>query len=80
MELTIIAFGIARDILGGKEITYQLTPPFTVRHLLDSLQTDYPKIEGLASIKVAINSQYVGDENTISSDDEIVLIPPVSGG
>ncbi len=80
MEFTIIAFGIARDILGSKKIQYLLDEPYTVQHLLQSLQDTYPQIEDLASIKVAINSDYAITDQTIKPSDEIVLIPPVSGG
>jgi len=80
MEFTIIAFGIARDILGSKKVQCQLDEPHTVQHLLQSLQNTYPQIEDLASIKVAVNSEYALLDQTIRPSDEIVLIPPVSGG
>jgi len=80
MQLTLIAFGIARDILGGKQVEFELGEPYTVTHLLEALQQQYPQINGLKSIKVAVNSEYANNDQLLKTEDEIVLIPPVSGG
>ena len=80
MKLQLIAFGIARDILGGRKISYEVPEPATVGTLLSKLSRDYPQIEGLASIRVAVNEAYAEAEHPLSPSDEIVLIPPVSGG
>jgi molybdopterin synthase catalytic subunit len=36
--------------------------------------------EALASIAVAVNQEYAGAETVLRSDDEVALLPPVSGG
>ena len=79
-SLTLIAFGITKDILGGREVFYELAGPATVQDLLNSLEANYPKLNGLASLKVGVNGEYAQPETPISAADEIVLIPPVSGG
>jgi molybdopterin converting factor subunit 1 len=80
MQLTLIAFGITKDILGGREVAFELSEPATVASLLDQLQANYPDIQGLASLKVAVNSEYAQPDTPIQPSDEVVLIPPVSGG
>ncbi|MBL7863400.1 MAG: MoaD/ThiS family protein [Cyclobacteriaceae bacterium] len=78
MKVRIKAYGIARDITGGTldlEFDGQ-----TVAHLRKSLYERYPALSGLASMMVAVNQQYAGNEVALHADDEIVLIPPVSGG
>jgi molybdopterin converting factor small subunit len=80
MQLTLIAFGITKDILGGREVAFELPEPATVGHLLERLQAAHPDIQGLASLKVAVNSEYASPDTAIHPRDEVVLIPPVSGG
>ena len=80
MNITLIAFGIAKDILGGRQVRYELPKQASVQDLLEDLGRKYPRLEDLASLKVAINSEYAEPHQLISETDEIVLIPPVSGG
>lgn len=80
MKLKIAAYGIARDILGGNEIEYETSESITPDALLDSLRQDYPDFAKLNSLLIAINSEYAKPDQAISADDEVVLIPPVSGG
>lgn len=80
MKITLVAFGIAKDILGKKEVEYELSGPSTVGGLLDQLRNEFPDFQRLTSLRVAVNSDYARNEAIISSNDEVVLIPPVSGG
>ena len=80
MNVTLIAFGIAKEILGGRQINYELPSTASVKDLLEDLASKYPRLEHLASLKVAVNSEYAEMDQQISETDEIVLIPPVSGG
>jgi molybdopterin synthase sulfur carrier subunit len=40
----------------------------------------YPELAKLQSLAVAVNGAYAQNEAHISAEDEVVLIPPVSGG
>lgn len=80
MQLNILLFGIARDIMGGRSLEYKVAPEAKVSDLLQSLQKDYPKLEGLASLKIAVNNEYVENDYVLQPTDEVVVIPPVSGG
>lgn len=80
MKIKLLAFGITKDILGSRQVSYELPEPATVGHLLQDLEQKYPRLQGLASLKVAVNSDYAGPDVSISPADEVVLIPPVSGG
>ena len=78
MKIRIKAFGMAREILGGTtEIDFE---GITVKDLRDELHALYPALKSLASIMVAVNQQYAPDDIHLNATDEIVLIPPVSGG
>ncbi len=80
MTYRLIAFGIARDILGGKSHEITTDAPLTVQGMLDKLKDQYPEFEKLASLKVAVNTEYAAHDLVMEPEDEIVLIPPVSGG
>jgi sulfur-carrier protein len=73
------AFGITKDILGGRETVVELEGQ-TVAALRAELLKKYPSLEGLRSLFIAVNHSYAEDNNSIAETDEIALIPPVSGG
>ena len=80
MQITIQAFGIARDILGTASLPLSVDDGVTVKAVKDSLLSQFPDFAKLASLRVAVNTEYADDDTPIHANDEIVLIPPVSGG
>ena len=79
MKHTIKPFGIAREIMGGREIRLE-TAGGTVGELRNELVATYPRLRDLRSLFIAVNLAYVNDDVVLSETDEIALIPPVSGG
>ncbi len=79
MTIEITAFGIAKDILKSKKLTVSITEQ-TIGGLRRQLIKDFPDFEKLRSLKFAVNTDYVSDEFQLKDNDEVVLIPPVSGG
>lgn len=80
MQVNILAFGIAKDIVRGSQLQLELPAGATVADLKERLCARFPDFERLASLRVAVNSEYVENSRTLAEQDEIVLIPPVSGG
>jgi molybdopterin converting factor subunit 1 len=81
MHITIRAFGIARDILNSRKMAYELdSDRHTIADLKTILQGQYSDFEKLAKLSFAVNEEYVDDSYLLQEDDEVVLIPPVSGG
>mgnify|MGYP006284392115 CR=1 FL=1 len=80
MTIRLLAFGIARDILGGAETTIDLPDDATVETLRAQLYAAYPELTKLRSLAIARNNQYANENEVITAQDEVVLIPPVSGG
>jgi len=56
------------------------TSSLNVRGLKDQLSTAYPDFKKLRSLALAVNEEYVADELELNHGDQIVIIPPVSGG
>lgn len=80
MNIEVIAFGIAKDILAGSSVILELENAKTVGQLKARLQEDYPAFKKLRSLSIAVNEEYRPDDFEISPQDEVVIIPPVSGG
>ena len=80
MNIEVIAFGIAKDILKSKSVSLSLEEGSSVGKARQTLVDQYPQFETLASLQLAVNAEYVEDEYVLQENDEVVLIPPVSGG
>ena len=75
----VLAFGITRQLLGGKEAEIDVDGN-TVRDLRQALASKFPELNGLQSLYIAVNSGYSEEDQVLTPGDEIALIPPVSGG
>ncbi|PSL49800.1 molybdopterin synthase sulfur carrier subunit [Chitinophaga niastensis] len=77
--MSVLLFGVAKDIAGVPviDIPEHITD---VAALKAWLYNSYPALQQLKSLMIAVNREYAGDGQLISSDDEIAVIPPVSGG
>lgn len=80
MKVNILAFGIAKEIVGSSSIEIELNEGGDVKNLKELLEEKFPRFRQLASFMIAVNDSYANEKNPIKSGDEIAIIPPVSGG
>jgi molybdopterin converting factor subunit 1 len=80
MVITVLAFGITSEILGSREVTLELPTGCSVEDLKETLLENYPDFSVKTSFQVAVNHVMASGAQIISENDEIALIPPVSGG
>ena len=80
MKIELLAFGIAKDIVAGNSTVLEIADGLTVGGLKEKLFEEYPAFKKLKSLSIAVNAEYRSDDFPLSTEDEIVLIPPVSGG
>ncbi|MDB4538955.1 MoaD/ThiS family protein [Saprospiraceae bacterium] len=80
MTINILAFGIAKDIINGSTLGLEIQNGTTVGDLKMELIAQFPDFEKLRSLVIAVNEEYQEDGFILSEKDEIVIIPPVSGG
>ncbi len=80
MKINILAFGIAKEIVGGQQLSLEVKEGTSVQALKAQLTETYPDFTKLKSLKLAVNGEYVADDLVIGARDEVVIIPPVSGG
>lgn len=80
MTIQVLAFGIVRDIVGGSSLSIELPEQATAADLQILLKEKYPPLSRLASVLVAVNAEYSQGDTPLKEQDEVALIPPVSGG
>lgn len=81
MKIQVKAFGIARDIFSNDELVFEIPQgKATVQDLKSALIVEFPEFEKLTKFSIAVNQEYREDDFVINHNDEVVIIPPVSGG
>lgn len=80
MQINILAFGIAKDIISGSQLKMDVPENATVAEVRDQLYQRFPEFKNLASLRIAVNTEYAEMNQVVRENDELVLIPPVSGG
>ena len=81
MKLRVLYFGILRERLGRREETRELADGSTVKDLVaDLCASENIFALGAASIRFAVNREYVGEAHALADGDEVAVIPPVAGG
>jgi molybdopterin converting factor subunit 1 len=81
MTVRVKFFAILRERAGAAELSKELSEGSTVADLWRELQKDYPKL-AVPGIRLlyAVNQSYVAADYCLREQDEVVFIPPVSGG
>ena len=81
MKVKVKLFAILRQRAGTAEITKEIQEGSTVADLWAAVQQDYPKL-AVPGIRLlyAVNQDYVSPDRVLRNSDEVVFVPPVSGG
>ncbi len=81
MKVRVKFFAILRERVGAAAATKEIIEGSSVGQLWQALQQDYPKL-AVPGIRLlyAVNQNYVGPDHVLQDGDEVVFIPPVSGG
>ncbi len=80
MILKLTAFGIAKDILGKRQLEWEISDKSDIANLKKSLLEKYPAFADLANLSFAVGEEYRDDDFSLSENVEVVIIPPVAGG
>jgi molybdopterin synthase catalytic subunit len=81
MHVRVLFFGMLKDLVGKSSDSIEVREDATVDDVLAYYASQAPRMrESLASLAVAVNQQYAGAETKLKPDDEVALLPPVSGG
>jgi MoaE-MoaD fusion protein len=81
MRVHLLFFGILKDVAGRSGRDLELPDGATVREMLARCAAEIPSVKAsLPSLAIAVNQQYAQAETELKHDDEVALLPPVSGG
>lgn len=80
MKIKLIAYGIAKDILKTKEKIWEIGNQETIASFKKNLMNEYPSFSNLTKLSFAVGEEYREDSFVLNEGDEVVIIPPVSGG
>ena len=81
MKVTVKYFAVCRQMLNRDEEDMELPEGAILQDVLDRLKGEKPEISGLfETMQMSVNWQYADYETKLSDNDEVALIPPVTGG
>jgi molybdopterin converting factor subunit 1 len=81
MQVTVLFFGMLKDLAGRGRESLSLSDNATLSDVLHHYDEQIPRLKDFAaSIAMSVNQEYVGPDTKLNPGDEIALLPPVSGG
>ena len=80
MKITVLLFGIIKDVIGENALKLDLEKAISVGQLKQVLFKKYKNLYRYDNFSVAVNEEYADADYILQSNDVVALIPPVSGG
>ncbi len=80
MNITVKFFALGRELIGKSALTLDVEEGTSVEHVLTRLQAEHPNFAKLPSFVTAVNTRYADKTIVLKNNDELAIIPPVSGG
>jgi len=81
MQIRVLFFGLLKDVAGMAHDSVSLPEGSTLADLLVYYEARIPRLKALLpSLALSVNQQYASVDVALSANDEIALLPPVSGG
>lgn len=80
IKVSVYAFGVSKDIIGKKQFEMSIPEDSSVSEFKQLIVDQYPRFRDITGFHIAIGDEYARDEDSISNDDQLSILPPVSGG
>jgi len=81
MRVRVLFFGVLKDLVGSTGESLELQDGATVADVLTHYEAQVPRIrELLPAVALSVNQHYSGPGAVLGDNDEVALLPPVSGG
>lgn len=81
VQVTVKLFAAYQEAYGVSELTLVFPQGSTVADVCDRLLSEHPELEQWRDLtRFGINLNFVEPDMPLQEGDEVVLIPPVSGG
>jgi molybdopterin converting factor subunit 1 len=80
-EIEVLLFAGAREAAGREKVRVEVPAPAAAAEVLAALRRQIPQLSSLIdSCRLAVDQRYAADADPVAAGQEVVLIPPVSGG
>lgn len=81
ISITIKLFAAYQDAYGLSQLQREFPSETTVKDVLEELLQEKPELKAWRELtRFGVNLQFVPGDTLLKTGDEVVLIPPVSGG
>jgi len=82
IRVTVLYFAFIHEITRKKEEIMELSTNTSIKELILIILTRYPNIKNIKNIKISVNYRIVNSNSNsiLKNDDEVALLPPISGG
>ena len=81
MSIKVKVFAVLKDRIGREELSLDFERGISCRDVLRHLENQF---EGISPVLwhslVAVNGQYADGSTLLEANDEMAILPPVSGG
>ena len=81
ITVTVKLFAAYQEAYGVPELKLELPAQTSVKEVLDRLVNERPELEQWRDLtRFGVNLKFVAADTPLQNGDEVVMIPPVSGG
>jgi molybdopterin synthase sulfur carrier subunit len=81
ITVTVKLFAAYQEAYGVPELILEFSPKTPVAAVLERLISEHPELKQWRDLtRFGVNLQFVEPDTIVQDGDEVVLIPPVSGG
>ncbi|BBK27532.1 molybdopterin converting factor subunit 1 [Staphylococcus arlettae] len=77
--MQILYFAELKEILKKNTEIIEINDSISVKQLKETINAKYPEVSE-KTYQIAVNEEFVQDNDTVKNMDIVALIPPVSGG
>ncbi|MCE5222958.1 MoaD/ThiS family protein [bacterium] len=81
MQVKVLFFGPAKDVTGLSHCDYTIESHTPLQDIIVRLYADFPKAKEVFDLcSFVINKDFATPETVLKDQDQIAVLPPVSGG
>jgi len=81
MRYEVKLFALLKERVGSATWVYESEEALNAKALMTAFFDQHKSLEGLRDVtRLAVNQAFCNGDPSLSSGDELALIPPVSGG
>lgn len=80
IQITVLYFAQIREATKVKREILELSPNTTLKDLINLIHRRYPELRTVKNFKTSVNYHLVKPDAILKNEDEVALLPPISGG